>query len=177
MKTRFLLSSVSAFLFASTILVISLMTTDMASAGEVNVSDKGFYLGEVKPDHMLYPVLMTMDRFYLEISDPTERIYKQIEYANRRLYYTKELLATGDSEKQEIAHATLTKAAKYILQAGTEVLALTADNQVAREFTLRSLKYHHGQLLELTHQFPDSLRTDLDTLKEQEKIVIMQLEG
>lgn len=173
MKVRLLLS-ISAFSFGLLIVLVSLMSIEAVSAGENNTSSKKLYMGQVLPDHIAYPLLMAMDRFYLETSDDKERIYKQIEYANRRLFYTQELLAQKDTEKLPLALSTLTKAEKYLIKASLESMEIEPDEGIQTAI-FRSLQYHYSQLEELTDEFTDSQRSILDQLKTEEKSLIEQL--
>ncbi|MEN8253804.1 MAG: hypothetical protein ABFQ62_05535 [Patescibacteria group bacterium] len=176
MKLRLLLS-VFAFSLGVMIVGVSLLTMEAISAGENNIASKELYIGQVLPDHIAYPLLMVMDRFYLETADEKERIYKQIEYSNRRLFYTQTLLAQGDAEKLPLALSTLTKAEKYLIKACLESMELTAPDKTTKDIVLRSLIHHHGQLGDLAHKFTDSQRSILDELRKEEKALMEQLDN
>ena len=174
MKVRLLLS-ISAFSLGLLIVAISLLSIEAVSAGENNITSKKLYMGQVLPDHIAYPLLMAMDRFYLETAGQTERIYKQIEYADRRLFYTQELLAQKDTEKLPLALSTLTKAEKYLIKASLESIEIKSDENVHNAI-LSSLQYHYSQLEKLTHKFTDSQRSILDELREEESSLIEQFQ-
>lgn len=174
MKLRLFLSFL-AFAFGLGLVGVSLLTTDAVEAGENDMSAKKLYMGQVLPDHIAYPLLMAMDRFYLETANDTERIYKQIEYSNRRLFYTQELLAQDDVEKLPLALSTLTKAEKYLIKASLESMELESADETVRDIVLRSLRYHRSELDKLAHKFTNSQRPILDELKTQEQALLEQL--
>lgn len=139
------------------------------------MTSKRLYLGKVLPDHTLYPVLMALDRLQLETSSPTERIYLQLDYANRRLYYTQELLASNDTEKQAIALTTLTKAEKYLIQAVKELESLEEVDESLEQHVTKTLEFHYKELDKLIHRFPDYQRSPLDQLREEERNLLESL--
>ena len=176
MKLRLFLS-ISALSLGLVIVVVSLLGVQPINAGEDDINAKKLYIGRVLPDHIAYPLLMAMDRFYLETADETERIHKQIEYASRRLFYAQQLLSQDDKEKLPLALSTLTKAEKYLIKASLEAIKLEPENKLLKKTALNSLKYHYSRVDKLSHKFTDSQRSILDDLKKEEKALINQLES
>lgn len=175
LRSRFFFSSLF-FLLGLGILLVSLMTVGGVLAGDGSMTEMRFYSGEVLPDHVAYPAIMAMDRFYLETASPVERIYMQIEYANRRLYYSKALLEREERKNPDLALTTLTKAEKYVLAAAQETLALDSAPTSVTDLSKRSLQYHIDALEKMTLQFPDFQRSVLDQLREEEKALLAQFE-
>lgn len=174
MKLRLLLSVVG-LLFGIGIISVSMMTSvNRPLAGNSSVADKEMYLGEVLPDHLGYPVVAAIDRFYLETANPTERIQYQVKYSHRRLYYTQSLLAKGE-ETKDLALSTLTKSQKYLLKACQELAQNEVDDSTT-QLVIRALAYNINQVEDLTHQFPDSQRTIIDELRAQEQAALEQLQ-
>ncbi len=98
--------------------------SQIADAG--NFKNRKFYVQkEILPDHSLYPLLMAIDRFRLEMADRERRIYLSVAYAKRRLFYATRLIEKGE---MALALTTLTKSQKYLNQALLEVQALQASN-------------------------------------------------
>lgn len=148
-------------------------SVQIASADSVSATQKRLYFDkEVLPDHVFYPVLMAIDKSRLEAAQPVERIYLQIEYANRRLYYTQELL---EQEKSALAHTTLTKAEKYMLQAGRDLLETSVPPET-KEFGLRALQIHYRETARLKSQFSDADRAVLDQILSEQAQLIEQLQ-
>ncbi len=158
MKTRFFLSLI-ALVFASGILFISLGNATTAfSTGGTSFSEKTLYFDEILPDHVLYPALMIVDRVQLETAPPNERIFMQVEYAHRRLEYAEQLLETN---KQDLAVTTITKAEKYLYNAAQESQHLESPESVTQRL-IKAIEYHSKRIKELSPQFTDSNRSIID---------------
>ncbi len=173
MRLRFILSS-CALLFGVGIVWLSLTASVQISAADnTSASERTLYFHKkVLPDHVFYPVLMTIDRARLESASPTQRVYREVEYANRRLYYAQELLR---QEKVNLAHTTLTKAGKYLLEAGTDAEKKDVSPAV-REFLVRALQSHLQQTELLKADFPDSDRPVIDEILNQQRQLLDRLQ-
>lgn len=167
--------SLGALLFGIGVLGISFANANsILSANNVNESTRQFYVNQnILPDHVAYPVLMAVDKVRLELEPPTEQIYTQVEYGNRRLEYAQTLIERGN---QAVALSTLTKAEKYILHAAQEALAQDAAPTV-KHFLIRTLSYHQERMQQLKPSFVDSDRVQLDQLIHQQQIVKEQLQS
>jgi hypothetical protein len=170
---RLLLSSL-ALVLGVLILAISFSTANsgLASSGTVETSNKQFYMGEtVLPDHVAYPVLMAMDRVKLELDTPSERIYTQVEYSQRRFEYTQALL---EKDNLPLAISTLTKSQKYLFQAAEETLVSDAASTMA-PYVIKALNYYRDQLEHLKPSFSDADRPTIDQLIEHNQILTNRL--
>jgi hypothetical protein len=171
MKIRLLLSSI-AFVFGSGILLVSLFmsASQVSSSGQNTNEDHNLYFNRtLLPDHVFYPALMVVDRIQLETASDYERVFKDIEYAHRRLEYAEELLVLG---KQDLALTTLTKAEKYLANAVLDAKAIQAPPSVMERIA-KAIEYHDKRIKELSPQFTsDADRAVLDKhLSENEAIL------
>jgi hypothetical protein len=173
MKTRLCLS-LTALFFACSVLLISLFTaTSASSSGSHAMAGRKLYFGkEILPDNVLYPVMMATDRVQLETASNYDRIFMQVEYANRRLDYSKQLL---DEEKQALAVTTLTKAEKYLHNAIQEAIEIKASDSI-KERLRKSLEYHSTQIKKMSPQFTDGDRALLDKLIEENNATLPSLQ-
>lgn len=174
MKLRVILSCFSLF-FGAFIVWLSLSASVKTSPSDTaSATQKLLYFNrEVMPDHVFYPVLMAMDKSRLEAAHPVEKIYLQVEYANRRFYYVQELLEHG---KTELAHSTLTKAEKYVLQAGLDAQA-EGTPQEAKDFVVKALTIHSRETARIKSSFSDAERAVLDQILFEEQQLIEQLQA
>ncbi|HEX7018265.1 MAG TPA: DUF5667 domain-containing protein [Patescibacteria group bacterium] len=174
---RFILSA-GALLVGCSILGISLFygsVQSFSASGKVESFEKEFYFDqEMLPDHVLYPMLMVVDRVRLESAPELEQIYLQAEYANRRLEYTEELIA---KEKIELAYSTLTKSEKYLLQAAQNTVNSPerTDNTVSH--LIKTIEYHQAKHKELAPHFSDPQRAQIDAFLQQAQVVLEQLKS
>jgi hypothetical protein len=173
MKTRFFLSTM-ALVFASGVLALSLMTARDASAtNNASPERKQLYFGkEILPDNVLYPVLMTVDRVELETSSADERIFMQIEYANRRLGYAEDLL---EVKKENLALSTLSKAENYLYNATQEAQQVNAPSSVKQRL-VKAYAYHIEKIESLSDQFTDSNRSQIDKILQADQDTLQSLE-
>jgi hypothetical protein len=173
-KIRIVLS-LSALVFGLGILGLSLTTATAAESATTSMqasSRQLYWDGQVLPDHVAYPVLMALDRAKLEAASPSERIFIQVEFANRRLEYSQELL---DKENTSLAITTLTKAYKYLIRAAQETLDGNMPSSVA-EHVIKALEYHNKQLGIIKTQVPDSDRAVLDQLMVEGDVLLKRLQ-
>jgi hypothetical protein len=151
MKTRLLLSS-AAFLFALGVLITSLASANqVASSGEKAPPERKLYFNrEILPDNVpIYPLMMVMDRIQLETAPNKERVFIEVEYANRRLGYAEELLK---QEKPDLALTTLTKAEQYLTHAVSDMKENQAPDSVQKRVK-KTVEYHLKKLEELREDF------------------------
>lgn len=131
------LIGVAAFLFASGVLITSVMrttaqtspsykitpmvageSTETASPEQVETKPVvDYYLAYpgILPDHFLYPLKMVRDKVWLFLTrDQVKRAELLLLFADKRLGAAKALIEGG---QQELGLSTLTKAEKYLEQA------------------------------------------------------------
>jgi hypothetical protein len=173
MKTRFFLSLLALF-FAGGILVTSLAAaSQVSSSGEKPSTDRELYFDrEILPDNMLYPVRMAVDRIHLETASTDERVFMELEFANRRLGYGEELLSL---HKENLAVTTITKAEQYLFHAVQDAM----DNQAPESVRLRlakAVRYHVKRIQEMSSQFNDANRATLDRVVQEDTALLPRLE-
>lgn len=164
---------------AVTILGISLFAGNAqvwSTNGAYDTSRKQFYWSEeILPDHVAYPVLRIVDRAKLEIAEPVDRVYLQLEYAQHRYDAAQSLIEKGNTT---LALTTLTKSQKYLLQAGQAALQGEPQlTETVRLFTLRTIEYYDSAIDEQKNSFGDADRAVLDNLQAELRSVIAQLKS
>lgn len=121
MKYKQLVIAILAIATGLLIFIASLVTT--SQKGELHadkVSIKRFYIGEkVLPDHVLYPVLMLIDRGLLSLSGGEARVFLRIRLAQDRMISAQKLL---EKQAEPLALSTLTKSQKYVILAAQEFI-------------------------------------------------------
>lgn len=172
MKTRLFLSLL-AFVFAGGILVTSLAAASQVSSSGVKPSSERelYFNREILPDNILYPVRMAVDRIHLETASSDERVFMEVEFANRRLDYAQALLKL---KKEELAVTTITKAEQYLFHAVDDA----AQNQAPESVELRLakvVKYHIKQLQDLQPQLNDANRAVIDQEIQQDTALLSRL--
>lgn len=172
MKTRFLLSMI-ALLFAGAVLFLSLYSAHEAFAENKGAASRQqlSFTEDVLPDNTLYPALMVMDRVQLETAPNSERIFLEMEYANRRLGYAQRLL---QKDKQSLAISTLTKAENYLHQAAQDAQKLQVSSSVNIRIA-EDLKYHSTAIQNMKGEFTDSYRSVLDKLIQENAAIAQGL--
>ena len=167
--------SIMALFAATAILALSLTSSVMRVQSADGLLTRSFYVDDqVLPDHITYPFLMAIDRLRLESATPTERVYLQTEYANRRLAYASELF---NRDQTDLAVTTLTKAQKYLLHAGQHVL-YEQDNQRLHVHLSKTIEYHvkHIEKTLDSYDLSDSQRAAVDKLTEELLVLHGQLQ-
>lgn len=144
-----------------------------------NFKNRKFYVQkEILPDHSLYPLLMLVDRFRLEMADQERRIYLLLAYAKRRLFYATRLV-----EKEEIALAltTFSKSQKYLNQALLETKNLKEDSAYDSGaehlvfFALELVDYQQEIMVEYLDNFTEADRAVLNSLDTETVLLRSQL--
>lgn len=177
MKMRFFASLV-ALTSAIGILFISLSSASLSSvqsaSGSFEQTRKQFYVSsDILPDHVAYPVLMGIDRVRLESATPIEQVYMKTAYANRRLESAKALLEKGETE---LAVTTLSKAEKYLLSAGSQVLDMDMSENITHH-VIETIEFHKSEIDKLATKLSDKDRAVLDGLNEQCSVMTQQLQS
>jgi hypothetical protein len=155
MRTFRFIASSGALVLASFILFISLSAGNsrmLAQQGTFESSQKQFYLSQnILPDHVAYPVLMALDKAKLMTASEDKQFYLEIEYAHRRLAYSQQLL---DRQNPMLALTTLTKAQKYLIQAGHSALETDASSETKKQM-LQEIATFNQQVIGLKTAFTD----------------------
>jgi len=164
------------FLFLGTlVLAVSLLkSVPVVHSSQGEPGSPSFYVnGEVLPDHIFYPILMVRDRLRLEAAEPTERLYLQTEYANRRLRAGLDLLA---KDNQLLALTTITKAQKYLLRSSEEAMdSQPPVGQAVLSHVVRTIEFHSAAVASVKDQFSDQDRAVLDKLQAELEVVAQRL--
>lgn len=167
--------SLFGLLIAVLILAVSLVssTPSVYSAGELPKSnDKEFYLdGDILPDHVLYPVVMVMDKIKLETSSPSQKITLFITYANLRLDSAEKLI---NKSENAFALTTLTKSQKYLLQAAGATLE-QKPSETTSIFVYKTLLYHLNRHKQIKNHFTDSEKNVIDQLDREIQVFVDSL--
>jgi len=169
MKKRLFLSFL-AFIFAGAVLAVSLLNAHDTSASRLggNTDHQLYFDKAMLPDHIMYPLFMMVDRVQLETAPKSERIFIEIEYANRRLEYGRELL---DSNKEELAVATFTKAEKYLYDATQEIQTHNASDSLKPKLS-KVIEYHTRKLHDWKASLTDAHRSVIDRSLEENQILL-----
>lgn len=148
------------------IMAISLRAANPVWSSEGGATQLRFYVDdEILPDHILYSGLMAVDKVRLElITDPRERMYTEIEFANRRLKYSQALITKNNPS---LALTTATKAEKYLIHALQGAVDHTNMSVEDREYVIRAVAYHQLVLEDLITKMPGLNATVLLSLGEQ----------
>lgn len=112
-----------------------------------------------------------MDRLQLETASPLEQVFMKVEYANRRLDYSKALLEKGE---EEVAFATLLKAQNYLNQAAVDSLKEDVPTSV-KERVAKAVAYHSTELRDLAPKLTDAHRAQLDQILSEHTTLVAQL--
>jgi len=172
---RFIFSSL-ALLTGGAILFVSLAagnSTVLSSTGDYHeTSRKQFYLGQILPDHVAYPVLMAIDRVKLDTAAPEDRIYLELDYAQHRFTAANALL---DEHKSDLALTTFTKAQKYLLEACVEAQEDTIPQSIKLD-TIKAVDFYNHSIEDIRSQFDDQQQSVLDHQTQELKVLRGQLE-
>jgi len=172
---RFILSSLG-LLLGGAILFVSMAAGNnkvLSSSGDYHeTSRKQFYLGQILPDHVAYPLLMAVDRIKLDTAAPQDRIYLELDYAQHRFTAANALL---DEQKTDLALTTFTKAQKYLLEACVEA---QEDNipQPIKLDTIRAVDFYDQSIDDIRSGFDPEQQSVLDHQTQELKVLRGQLE-
>ena len=100
MKILKVVLTVLAMLFGLGLVLISLKSSMPVAypTTRLPATQRQFYLStNILPDHLFYPILMTVDRVQLQLTPSPDRLWLQAEYGWRRLDYTYKLLQKGET--------------------------------------------------------------------------------
>lgn len=138
LRVKHLLIGVAAFVFATAVLITSVIDTTAQSSSSYQVlpaettaepspeataspgAEVDYYLPYpgILPDHFLYPLKMARDRILLILTfDPVQKAEKLLLFADKRLKAGEALIEGG---KEELGIETLSKGEKYLEQAITQ---------------------------------------------------------
>lgn len=158
-------------IFGSSIVLISLFSANrvFSQGDDLGIARRKLYFQtEVLPDHLLYPLMMILDKVRLEITPPEEAVDLQLSYAWRRLEYTERLLTDG---YQSLSFSTLTKAYKYY-NAGLVQAQTISLRQDKREFLVQDTELFEDRAKKLELNFTDSQQQELMRLEFEQSTLI-----
>ncbi len=152
MQKRKFLVAVLAVFFGVSIFISSLVVSsqqDLASADKV--SRKQFYFGKkVLPDHILYPVLMVIDKSLLVMTSGESEIFLRIRLAQDRMISANSLL---DKKEEGLSLSTLTKSQKYLILATQEFLSLPSPSDDVGTGLLLALEENTANIKKIQTRF------------------------
>lgn len=158
-------------MLGTSIVLISLFSANRVFSQEDSVPlthRKIYFQGEMLPDHLLYPVVMVVDRLRLAVADPARAVDISIEYAWQRLEYTEGLLAQG---YQSLSFSTLTKAYKYYNAALAQAQSL--DTPAEKQQWLIADAQRFARVAEaLTVSFTDPEKQELAHLRADQAVLL-----
>jgi len=137
--------AVVSFFFGVLVIVISINSSVPVAypTSELRASHRQFYLSNtILPDHIVYPLLMMVDKAQLEMTPFPDRLWLQAEYGWRRLDYARQFL---EKENRVLALTSLIKSQKYFINATQETLNADAADEVK----LMMLKHFTAYLWEI----------------------------
>ncbi len=159
---RFLLLILGIF-----VLAISLIAANRSvTGGLARMMTKKLYFGrQVLPDHVLYEVIMAVDKVRFVSAPPTQRVSLAIQYAERRF---KSGLALMADEQPALAISTIGKSQKYLFFAAEQVLASPDTYSYAvKRLVLDSLEHSMYRLQLLQEENPTVDTSELARLTEE----------
>jgi hypothetical protein len=173
MKTGAVFFQSSLLLLGVLVVAISLFSANNQTYPGETSSRKYLYIStEILPDHLLYPVLMVVDKAALSSAKtPSELVRIQVNYAYRRLNSAKTLAA---KQKPGLALSTLTKSQKYLNQAAQE--ALIAGSLADRQIVIRAIAHQSQQITQFTDQ-QVAHNADVTHLRDEAEALLNQLQS
>lgn len=175
MRTLKFAASSGALVLASGILFVSLSAGNsrmLAQHGNYESSQRQFYVSQtILPDHVAYPMLMAFDKAKLITSGPEKQLLLEVEYGQRRLEYAQELLKR---ENATLALTTLTKAQKYLIQAGTTAHQPEVSPET-KQTVLDNLQQFNQQLQLLRSGFSDEEWSVVERHAQELRVIQEQL--
>jgi len=169
-----LVLSLIAILFGFGILVVSFLRTSavIANAANPETSSKKMYWGDIKPDHLLYPLSALKEQAENSILRPEERVTKELAQADEKLAQAQELYVQEDAD---LALTTLIKAEQVLFGTINQYLALDRPNDQTKQLLVEKLQFHHQQVLDLQSQCPAYQHSEVGDLLEQQKGLLYRL--
>lgn len=170
-KVNYLLIIV-AVLISFLVLFVSLQSANKAKmlGGKEKLMASKFYVAkEILPDHVLYPLLMVVDRLRMEMADTERKISLSASYSDRRLFYSKRLLEKGNFS---LAFTTLSKALKYTNQGLSESTLLIEKYSLSKNPEYQRLAFF---VLENYDRASDFVINNRDQFSNEENVVLEPL--
>lgn len=131
--TAHLLTLFGGVVVASSILFVSLLKTaslQASTTSQTSASDKRFYLdSEIKPDHVLYPVMGSLDKLKISMASPEKKAEHCLDTAQRKAGYAEYLL---QEQNESLAVTTFVHGQRYLQLAADQAVALQ-DPVLARQ--------------------------------------------
>lgn len=174
MKSSRVVLSVMALLVGLGIVGVSLFSANQVFFHDgYEVSHKSFYLtGNILPDHIFYPVIMVGDRLKLSAASPSEKVYLQLDYSERRFDSVAQLL---DKDNAVIAFSTLTKSQKYLNHAAQAAIDLGFSAK-DKELIVRIIEHRKTELEKISERFTSYDQAVLNQLYNESETLRIQLE-
>ncbi len=171
---RFILSLL-AILAGLGILTVSFFRTSeilATSQASVETSNRKMYFGEVKPDHVLYPLVAFKEQAGLVFLSPEERVRGELNLADEKLKFAEELFANQD---YDLALDTLIKGEQSLFQAAHGLSELNQSNNELRQDILQTVYRHQAALGKILAICPPHQNSKINELIEQQKSVAQTL--
>lgn len=145
-------SSLGALVFGLGVVGVSLVRTGSAQAlgsSNTNLSSSQMYVGEIGPDHVLYPLVGLKDNVEIQFMSPVERAKTHVQMAQHKQEHVDRLIA---EKHPEMAVETLIKIQQHLL---------IARDICQQEICPADLTDQIGSSLKTANLFFESKRSEL----------------
>lgn len=168
------LLAIVVLLFATTVLVISLVSASMSkvSLRTGPTSSRVIRFSNViVPGHILYPFTVLRDKVVLSFMNTADQCKEMLDLAGERLVQTKQLLELKDTQT---ALETMVKGQQYI----REAVFQCQENKLTlqyRQDILKTIEQYHQQLQLMKPLYQDNDRAVVDQLLTENGALAQQL--
>lgn len=138
-------------------------------------SERKFYVSKrILPDHILYPVLMAIDKGLLMVATGESEIFLRIRLAQDRMLSAQALLQKGE---ETLALSTLTKSQKYLIIATQQFLSSQETTREVGVALLQALQENTQNLRNSQVKFSNIPTGPISDLIIESESLIAVVEG
>ena len=170
--TSVLLTAAVKYEFAESPKTSNVDASSVLGEEDINIDYNLAYPGKVLPDSPFWPLKALRDRVWLWLTTNSSRKAElKLLFADKRISMSKILFERG---KPEIGYSTLTKAEKYLKEAGSSEMENRKKGIDTSEFLERLAKasLKHAQVIdEILEIAPEDARPNIITTKDYPKKV------
>lgn len=142
------------------------------SQSNLEASGKKLYFGEVKPDHILYPLVAFKEQAGLVFLSPEKKIRGELHLADEKLKFAQEMFANDDND---LALDTLIKAEQLLSMAMSDFAEFKQSRNELRLEILQTSYRHQAVLNKILTTSPAHQNTKINELIEQQKGISQSL--
>jgi len=171
---RLVLSLIAIWGGLGILLVSFFRTAEIVATSQPNLetSNRRIYFGEVKPDHVLYPLVAFKEQASLNFLSSENKIRGELRLADIRLQFAQEFF---NDDENDLALDTLIKAEQLLFMAAQDFSELNQSNHELRQVILLTLYRHQAALNQILTASPTHQDTKINELIEQQKGVVQSL--